>query len=113
MLGIDKFPKFITALPEIELPIPGARGWLLQGDEQQVVFVEFDEDAEVPEHTHDEQWELAITGKVVLHREGAATEYSAGDNFFIPAGAPHAGAVKARYKALIVFNSRDRYKPKI
>jgi quercetin dioxygenase-like cupin family protein len=112
MQGIDKFPDFITALPELDLPFPGARGWLLQGERQQVVFLEFDEDAEVPEHTHDEQWEFALTDKVVLHRDGAATEHQAGDNFFIPAGVPHAGDVKAGYKAMIVFNAPDRYKPK-
>ena len=28
--------------PEIDLPIAGARGWMLQGEEQQVVFIEFD-----------------------------------------------------------------------
>lgn len=112
MQGIDTFPDFITALPELDLPFAGARGWLLQGKEQQVVFLEFDQDVEVPEHTHDEQWEFALTDKVVLSRDGAATEYNAGDNFFIPAGTPHAGDVKAGYKAMIVFNAPDRYKPK-
>jgi quercetin dioxygenase-like cupin family protein len=110
--NIDRFPDFVSALPEIEIPLPGARGWLIQGKEHQVVFIEFDQDVEIPEHSHAEQWEFTVAGKVVLHREGVSREYRSGDNFFIPAGVPHAGAISAGYKAIIVFNSRDRYKVK-
>lgn len=112
MKGIDTFPDFIKALPEVDLPFPGARGWMIQGDEQQVVFLEFEKDLDLPEHSHAEQWEFAVAGSVVLHREGAAKRHEAGDNFFIPAGVPHSGDITAGYKAMLVFNSRDRYKPK-
>ena len=52
MQRIDHIPDFVKSCPEIELPIPGARGWMIGGPEQQVVFVEFAETVEVPEHTH-------------------------------------------------------------
>jgi quercetin dioxygenase-like cupin family protein len=108
----DDFPAFVKSLPEVDLPFPGARGWLLQGAEQQVVFAEFDEDLEVPEHAHAEQWEFCLEGAVVLRRGMGDELFHAGENFFIPAGVPHSATVHAPYKAMIVFNARDRYKAK-
>ena len=109
MPNLQPIPEFLKQNPEIELPIPGARGWLLQGQGQQVVFVEFSETVEVPEHSHAEQWEFALAGKVELRREGLTEAITAGENFFVPAGQLHAATVHAGYQALIVFNSGDRY----
>jgi quercetin dioxygenase-like cupin family protein len=110
MRGIEQFPDFVRSLPELDLPFRGARGWLLQGDGQQVVFVEFDETVEVPEHDHAEQLEFALTGRVELSLGGKVTEYGPGENFFIPAGLPHSATVHAGYRAMIVFNAPDRYR---
>ena len=82
------------------------------GENQQVVFVEFGERLDVPEHAHGEQWEFVIAGKVELKIDGGTETFGPGDNFFIPAGKPHAATVHGGYKALIVFNERDRYKAK-
>ncbi len=113
MLKHQPIPEFLKRNTEIELPFPGAVGWLLQGREQQVVFVEFKETVAVPEHSHAEQWEFALAGQVELRREGRSELFKAGDNFFVPAGQPHAATVYAGYMALIVFNEAGRYKPKI
>ncbi len=108
----EQIPDFIKQCPQIDLPFPGAVGWMISGDKQQVVFIEFDETIEVPEHTHDEQWEFSLAGKVELRRDGRTEVYHAGGNFYIPAGTPHAATVHAGYKALIVFNAPDRYQAK-
>lgn len=108
----DRIPDFVKACPEIELPIPGARGWMIGGPGQQVVFIEFDETVEVLGHEHAEQWEFALGGKVELHRGGGTEVYTAGGNFFVPAGQPHAATVHAGYRAMIVFNAPDRYRTK-
>jgi quercetin dioxygenase-like cupin family protein len=113
MLDIKEFPNFIRGLPEIELPISGVRGWLIQGSHHQVIFVEFDENIEFPEHTHDEQWEFPLVGRVILHIQGNSEEYHPGDNFYIPANIPHSATVFAGYKAIIIFNSPDRYSTKL
>jgi quercetin dioxygenase-like cupin family protein len=112
MAPIEEFPAFVRALPEIDLPFPGGRGWLLQGQGHQVAFMEFDEGLEVPEHSHEEQWEFPVAGKVVLHMKGDSREFLPGEDFFIPAGVPHGATVHAGYKAIIFFNSKDRYKTK-
>ena len=110
MKQVREFPDFIRGMPEMELPIPGARGWLLQGEGRQVAFAEFDETVEVPEHSHAEQWEFPIAGKVVLHRGGQSVEYRPGESFFLAAGEPHGATVHAGYKAMILFNEGGRYK---
>jgi quercetin dioxygenase-like cupin family protein len=112
MAGTEPIPDFIRTLPEIELPLAGARGWLLQGATQQAVFVEFDETVEVPEHHHAEQWEICLAGRVELRREGGSRTYGPGEHFFIPAGQPHGATVHAGYRALICFNAPDRYTPR-
>jgi quercetin dioxygenase-like cupin family protein len=112
MPQIERFPDFLTTLPEIELPFPGARGWLIQGDKMQIVFIEFSDTIEVPEHAHAEQWEFVVSGRMELRREGTSREHGAGDNFFIPFGVPHSATVQAGYRAIIVFNEPGRYKRK-
>ena len=112
MPSLQPIPEFLKRNPEIELPIPGARGWLLQGQGQQVVFLEFTQTVDVPEHSHAEQWEFNLAGRVDLRRQGRTETYGAGENFFVPAGQPHAATVHAGYQALIVFNAGDRYLPK-
>ncbi len=113
MQDITSWPDFVQALPEVDLPFPGVRGWMIQGNDQQVVFAEFAETIEVPKHTHAEQWEFTLAGKVELRCGEASTEYTAGESFFIPAGTPHAAKVHAGYKAMMIFNAPDRYKLKV
>lgn len=109
MEGIEEFPDFVRGLTEAAMPFEGVRGWFMQGDGKQVAFVEFLEAADVPAHSHTEQWELVLAGSVRLRVGGQEKEFQAGDNFFIPAGAPHSAQVDAGYKAIIIFNEPDRY----
>lgn len=106
----DVFPEFIRSLPQIDLPLPGVTGWLVQGQDKQVVFVEFLEMVEVPDHAHEDQWELPVSGEVELRREGGPAElHIAGQPFFIPAGQVHGATVHAGYRAIIAFTAPDRY----
>ena len=112
MPRIEFIPDFLKTLPEIDLPIDGARGWLLQGADRQMVCVEFERTVEVPEHSHEDQWEIPVAGSVELRMNGETTVYRAGDSFFVPGGTLHGATVQAGYKALIVFDAADRYLPK-
>lgn len=112
MSGLENLPEFVRKNPEVEFPFPGVRGWLIQSDRQQTVFVEFLETVEVPEHSHADQWEFVVAGEAQLHRAGGTEIFRPGDNFFVPAGQLHAATVGKGYKALIVFDAPDRYQPK-
>lgn len=112
MTGQNQFPDFVKQLTEASLPFASATGWIVQGDRQQVAFIEFSEATDVPEHSHEEQWEFVIAGRALLRMDGSETEHNPGDNFFIPAGTPHSARVSAGYRAIIIFNAPDRYQTK-
>lgn len=104
------FPPFIRALPAVDVPFEGVTGHLLQGESQQVAFLQFETDAEVPEHSHNAQWELVIAGEVDLTLGGRTATYRAGDSFYIPAGEPHGARVHAGYRSVVFFDQADRYR---
>ena len=52
----DVFPEPIRKLPLADMPLDGLKAYLSQGDSHQTLFMEFTEDAEVPEHSHEAQW---------------------------------------------------------
>ncbi len=109
---MDQFPEFITRLPEVDIPWEGVGGHLLQGEQLQVVFLHFQRQTVVPEHSHQAQWELVLAAEVELNLEGKRTTYRPGQSFFIPAGAVHGAVVHAGYRAIVFFDQVDRYRTK-
>jgi len=109
---LEDFPEFITKLPELDIKLEGVSGHILQGDEQQVVFVRFEQDTVVPEHSHRAQWELVVSGEVRLRLEGEEITYRQGQSYYIPEGVPHSGVVSAGYRSIIIFDQADRYSAK-
>ena len=111
----ELFPEPITLLPKAELPLDGATGYLLQGDGQQILFMEFLEDVELPSHAHEAQWGIVLEGRIDLQIGGEEFTFTKGDRYFIPAGVEHSGWIFAGYADITYFDSRDRYavqKPK-
>lgn len=49
------FPKPIIELPEADIPIKGIKAYLSQGEDHQIIFMEFAEDVDLVEHSHEEQ----------------------------------------------------------
>ena len=106
---MDDFPEFIARLPELDISLEGVSGHLLQGQNQQVAFVRFQNEIDVPEHSHKAQWELVVAGEVRLRVHGEEKIYRAGESFYIPEGIVHGALVGAGYKAIIIFDQADRY----
>lgn len=106
------FPQPIRSLPEADLPFSQYQAWLFQGKDQQIVFMEFDQDITVPEHTHESQWGVVLEGKIDLTIGGVTKTYHKGDYYFIEKDVPHASKVYAGYADLTFFNQKDRYKTK-
>ncbi|UCE05640.1 MAG: hypothetical protein JSW07_18900, partial [bacterium] len=63
---MPKFPEFIQNLPEADLPVDGIRGWLLNSENGQVLFLKVDEEAIISEHKHGDQWGIVIEGEMEL-----------------------------------------------
>ena len=56
----DVFPKPITSLPQADISLKGAKAHFLQGEGQQLVFMEFSDDAELPAHSQEAQWGVVL-----------------------------------------------------
>lgn len=106
------FPKTITGLPEAAVPFAGVRAWLSQGDDHQIVFMEFERDVVVPAHAHGEQWAVVVAGRIELTIGGRTRVYAAGDSYFVPAGVEHSARVSAGYADVTFFADRARYAAK-
>jgi quercetin dioxygenase-like cupin family protein len=103
------FPKPIQNLPEANIPLDGVKAYLAQGEHHQVVFMEFMTDVTLPEHSHEDQWELVLEGTVDLWMSEKKHSFKRGDRFFIPKGVIHSAKVYAGYASIVFFNQKDRY----
>ena len=106
------YPEIIRSLPEADIPFKGVRGWILQGLNQQAVFMDIEPVGEVAEHAHGEQWGIVVDGEMDLTIGGQTRLYKKGDSYHIPAGTPHSATFRMRVKALDFFADKGRYKPK-
>ena len=106
------FPEPIRNLPQAGIPLSGLKAYLSQGQNHQILFMEFAEDAEVQQHSHEAQWGVVLAGKIDLTINGIERKYSRGDSVFIPQGAKHSAKIYAGYADVSFFNQKDRYKVK-
>ena len=108
----DFFPETITSLPQAEVPIPGVRAYLFQGENKQLIFMTFPEDVDVPEHDHAAQWGAVLAGEIELTVGGETNTYRPGDTYFIPAGVPHRARIKGGSSLQDLFDQVNRYQSK-
>lgn len=112
MIMSDIFPEPIRKLPEADIPLNGLKAYLSQSENHQIIFMEFTEDVELPEHNHESQWGIVLEGKIDLTIGGIKHTFSKGDRYFIPKGIKHSAKVFAGYTDITFFNQPDRYKAK-
>ena len=106
----EKFsPAIISDLPQADIPIEGITSYLLQGEQQQVVFMSYDEDVSIPEHSHEAQWGVVLKGEGELTIGGKVHTLRKGDTYFIPSGVPHSARAKVGFTDVTLFNQKDRY----
>jgi quercetin dioxygenase-like cupin family protein len=111
-ISSELFPELIRALPEADIPLSGLKAYLSQAENHQIIFWEFHEDAEIPEHCHESHWSIVLEGNIDLTIDGVKKTYTKGDRFFIPKGARHSAKVHTGYADITFFNEKDRYKRK-
>jgi quercetin dioxygenase-like cupin family protein len=110
--GGTPFPEFIRKLPEVEIAVPGIRGWLLQGAKGQAVFFDIGPGVRVPVHSHCAQWGIVVEGEMSLTIAGRVRTYRKGDWYAIAAGEEHAAEFITRVNVIDVFEDPARYKPR-
>ncbi len=110
---LQEFPAVIKDLPEADLPFKGCRAWILQGENNQLIFFEFEPYVNVPEHSHSyAQWGMVVQGKMNLSIAGKIRLYEKGDDYLVPAGAKHRATFLTKCRVIDFFSEKTRYKAK-
>jgi len=106
------FPEPILKLPEADIPLEGVTAFLSQGANQQIIFMQFSKDVDLPEHSHAAQVGFVLEGKIDMTIGGVKNTYQKGDIYYIPEGVKHSGKIYAGYADITYFDQKDRYKEK-
>lgn len=106
------FPDLISGLPQADLPVESITGYLLQGENRQLVFFEMQAGTKLPMHSHGAQWGIVIEGEMELTIGDSTNSYRAGDSYFIPAQVMHGATFLKDTRALDIFEDADRYTTK-
>jgi len=106
------FPRPIKNLPEADIPLKGIKAFLSQAENHQIIFMEFEEEADLPEHSHAAQVGIVIQGKIELKIQDIMRVYEKGDIYYIPAGTKHSGKIYAGYADVTFFDEPNRYEEK-
>ena len=106
------FPEPIKDLPEADIPLDGVTAYLSQSDTHQILFMEFEKDVELPEHSHEAQVGIVLEGKIELIIRGERRSLVKGDRYYIPEGVAHSGKIYAGYADITFFNEPHRYSKK-
>ena len=108
----DIFPDPIRNLPEADIPLEGIKAFLSQSDTHQIIFMAFEKDVDLPEHSHAAQIGFVLEGKIELIIDGQMHTFRKGDHYFIPSGISHKGKIYAGYKDITYFDEPSRYRIK-
>jgi len=106
------FPDPIKKLPEADIPLDGITAYLSQSSDHQLIFMQFEKDVDLPEHSHAAQVGFVLSGSIELIVDDIKNEYRKGDIYYIPENVKHSGKIHAGYADITFFNESDRYKAK-
>lgn len=106
------FPNPIEKLPKADIHMEGVTAFLSQGSNHQILFMNFDKDVELQEHSHAAQYGIILEGRIDLCIGGEFRSYYKGDRYYIQAGVLHHGKIYAGYADVTFFDEKDRYRIK-
>ncbi len=109
---IEIFPEPIRNLPEADIPLAGVKAYLSQAETHQIIFMEFSQDIDLPEHAHAAQIGIVLEGRIDLVIGGQLRTYTKGDRYYIPEGVKHSGKIYAGYADITFFDEPNRYRAK-
>ncbi len=103
------FPEPIKKLPRATIPLEGVTAYLSQAETHQIIFMHFEKDVDLPEHSHGAQIGIVLEGTIKLIIDGKEHLFSKGDQYYIPEGTPHSGMIYAGYADITFFGDPHRY----
>ncbi len=106
------FPKPVLDLPKEDIPVDGLKAYIAQGEHFQILYMEFEKDAIIEEHSHESQWGVILEGQIDLSIDGKELVFRKGDRYFIPKGVKPSAKIYKGYADITYFNQKDRYKSK-
>lgn len=106
------FPDPIKNLPKADIPLEGLTAYLSQSETHQILFMEFEKDVDLPEHSHGDQLGIVIEGKIELVMDGKRQCFTKGDRYHIFEGVTHSAKIFAGYADITFFNEPNRYSTK-
>lgn len=106
------FPEAIMKLPLADIPFEGLTAHLSQGPNHQMLFMSFDKDVDLAEHSHAAQYGIVLEGRIDLCIDGVVNSYYKGDRYYIQEGVKHSGKINAGYADITYFDEKSRYKEK-
>ncbi len=104
-----EFPEPITKFPKADIPVDGLTAYLSQADTHQTLYMVFENDVELPEHSHEDQVGFVLNGRMELEIAGRKKLLEKGDSYHVPAGVLHSAKIFAGYADITVFMQTDRY----
>ncbi|MHA1904597.1 MAG: cupin domain-containing protein [Candidatus Thorarchaeota archaeon] len=107
---IDEFFQgLVSDLPKAIIPFSGIQGWILQGLENQVVFLEVEPPVSIPLHSHGDQFGIVLEGEVSYSIGGKPFHFVKGDLYFVPGGVMHSAVFDSFTRLVDFFADADRY----
>lgn len=64
----------------------------------------FEEDIEVPSHSHNAQWRIVLDGEIEITISEKNIQFEKGETYFIEKDEIHSTKIKAEYKDLTLFD---------
>lgn len=102
-------PGPIRDLPKANISLNGLTSYILQSETHQILFMEFDEDVDLPEHSHAAQVGIVLEGKIELIIDGEREYFTRGDRYYIPKVIKNSGKIFAGYADITFFDEPNRF----
>lgn len=102
------YPGIIEKLPDVDYPLDGVRGKLLQAGDYQIAFYDVDPIGELPPHSGAAQWGIVVEGEMELIVDGELRTVKQGDSYYLPAGSEHSVTFRTHVRVLDLYAEPNR-----